>query len=155
MKQFFGQDWRARVKAPALSSELRTFDFSSSSNEQELNASDERGITAVREKVTSPSTHKGFTKLRFYAALVSCLRKRKRPDCEVKTFAQLALGSLSKKSLQKKLTVALMVSCAGGESHSDTKARFRAPPSNLRSWRLSGLPFLVKTRLSSWTKLTP
>ena len=51
MKQFFGQDWRARVKAPALSSELRTFDFSSSSNEQELNASDERGITAVREKV--------------------------------------------------------------------------------------------------------
>ena len=49
MKQFFGKDWRSRVKAPQTGDWVWV-DPAAPSHEQELNASDERGISAVREK---------------------------------------------------------------------------------------------------------
>ena len=50
MKQFFGREWRSRVKVGHSCFDVVLCHLTSHNLSQELNASDERGISAVREK---------------------------------------------------------------------------------------------------------
>ena len=81
MKQFFGQDWRSRVKDRHANA--RCLAFGPVGCGQELNASDERGISAVREKARE-----------FPSFVMTSMAKHR----QVKTFAQLTIGPMLRSS---------------------------------------------------------